>query len=67
LDGGGGRRRPAGGRIDEAFKSADRNGDGKLSSDEFPQPVVFESVDSDKNGFATLDEVQAHFRIRQED
>jgi arylsulfatase A-like enzyme len=59
-----GRRRPAAGRIDEAFKSADKNEDGKLSRDEFPQPGVFDVVDSDKDGFATLDEVRVHFRNR---
>lgn len=59
-----GRRRPAAGRIDEAFKAADKNGDGKLSRDEYPQPDVFNAVDTDKDGFATLDEVRAYFRNR---
>jgi arylsulfatase A-like enzyme len=59
------RRPPAGSRIDEAFKNADKNNDGKLSLDEYPQPGVFSAVDANKDGFATLEEVRAFFRNRQ--
>ncbi|MEZ6039994.1 MAG: hypothetical protein R3C20_05775 [Planctomycetaceae bacterium] len=61
-----GRRRPAANRIDEAFKAADKNGDGKLSRDEYPQPGVFDAVDTNKDRFATLEEVRAYFRKGRE-
>ncbi len=59
------RRNPAAGRIDEAFKAADKNNDGKLSRDEYPQPGVFDAVDANKDGFATQEEVRAYFRNRR--
>ncbi|MCL4201632.1 MAG: sulfatase-like hydrolase/transferase [Pirellulaceae bacterium] len=58
------RRTPAAGRIDEPFKAADKNNDGKLSRDEYPQPGVFDAVDANKDGLATLEEVRAYFRNR---
>ena len=51
-------------RIDEAFKAADKNNDGKLARDEYPQPGIFNAVDANKDGFATPEEVRAYFRNR---
>ena len=52
-------RRRAGarrGRLQEAFRAADRDGDGKLSADEFPRPEIFKEVDRDGDGFVTREE-----------
>ena len=48
----------------EVLKSLDKNGDGKLSHDEYPQPGAFNTIDADKDGFATPKEVRAYFRNR---
>jgi arylsulfatase A-like enzyme/catechol 2,3-dioxygenase-like lactoylglutathione lyase family enzyme len=58
----GGRR---GGGIVERFKQFDRNGDGKLTRDEFPQPGAFAEVDADGDGIATVEEVRAWFTKRR--
>jgi arylsulfatase A-like enzyme len=52
-------------RVDEAFGNADKNGDGKLSREEYPQPEVFNAVDADKDGSATLEEVRQYFQNRR--
>jgi arylsulfatase A-like enzyme len=61
-------RRPAasGSRIATAFKNADKNNDSKLSHDEYPQPGVFNAVDANKDGFATLEEVRAYYRNQRD-
>lgn len=53
-----------GGRGTGAFERFDRNGDGKVSAEEFPGPL-FKQIDKDGDGFATLEEVQAYRRERQ--
>jgi Ca2+-binding EF-hand superfamily protein len=55
---------PAGPRFDaERFiKDHDKNGDGKLSKDELPPDMQehFADVDTNKDGFVTAQELQAH-------
>ena len=52
-------------RVDEAFKKADTNNDGQLSREEYPQKDLFDAVDADKNGQATLEEVKTYFQKRR--
>jgi arylsulfatase A-like enzyme len=52
-------------RVDEAFKKADANHDGKLTREEYPQKEVFDTVDANQDGSATLEEVQTYCRKRR--
>jgi Ca2+-binding EF-hand superfamily protein/mono/diheme cytochrome c family protein len=40
------------------FKRLDKNGDGKLTAEELPNQKWFNGLDTDKNGFVTLDEAE---------
>lgn len=55
----------AAGRIDEAFKAADKNNDGQLSREEYPQKEVFDAVDANQDGHATVEEVRAYYQKRR--
>jgi arylsulfatase A-like enzyme len=52
-------------RVDDAFKAADKNNDGKLTREEYPQKDVFDAVDANKDGAATLEEVRAYYQQRR--
>jgi Ca2+-binding EF-hand superfamily protein len=53
-------------RTNEQFKLADKNGDEKLTREEFAQgfpqfAANFDDVDVDRNGFVNLAELQSYF------
>jgi arylsulfatase A-like enzyme len=54
-----------GNRVAEALKAADKDKDGKLTREEYPQKDLFDAVDGNKDGFATLEEVQTYYRNRR--
>jgi hypothetical protein len=48
------------GIIEQRFRQYDKNGDGKLSPEEFPGPE-FKQIDKNGDGFITLDEARAYY------
>ena len=51
-------------KLEERFKAADKNGDGKLTKAEAEAGMPrlaknFDSIDTDKKGYVTLDQVKA--------
>jgi Ca2+-binding EF-hand superfamily protein len=51
--------------VDDAFQAADKNNDAKLTREEYPQKEVFDAVDANKDGAATLEEVRAYYQQRR--
>ena len=47
--------------IKGAVTKRDKNGDGKMSKDEYWQPGVFSKVDANGDGLATLEEIRAYY------
>jgi acetyl esterase/lipase len=50
--------------LEERFQEFDRNGDGKLTPDEFPANRIFQEADTNNDGVLTLDELRAYFQRR---
>jgi acetyl esterase/lipase len=48
--------------LEERFHEFDRNGDGKLTPDEFPASRIFQEADANKDDVLTLDELRAYFQ-----
>jgi arylsulfatase A-like enzyme len=51
--------------IEQAFRAADTNGDGKLSKQEYPRPNDFSEVDRNGDGYATAEEVRSYYAGRR--
>jgi peroxiredoxin len=55
----------AGDFLAAAFKKADRNGDGKVTAEEFPKRKLFKRLDDNGDGLVTLDEARSVLRKRR--
>lgn len=51
--------------IADRFAQFDKNGDGKLTREEFPAAKIFDAADADKDGLLTREEIAAYFRKQQ--
>ncbi len=49
----------------DRFPQFDKNGDGKLTREEFPAVKIFDGADADKDGLLTREEIAAYFRKQQ--
>lgn len=59
FDAGGQTQPKADQTLEQQFKAADKNGDGKLSPAEFPNPELFKKLDTNGDGFVSWDEAKA--------
>lgn len=50
----------------DRFRRFDRNGDGRVSPDEFPRADIFNRIDLDHDGLVTIDEFQAYRQRRRQ-
>ena len=50
--------------INDVIKRYDKNGDGKLSCDEFPNAEAFKNIDADQDGFISKEELKQHHENR---
>jgi arylsulfatase A-like enzyme len=53
------------GGVEARFKQSDKNGDGKLTPDEFPNAELFKRMDLNGDGVVTLEEAKQAFSGRQ--
>ncbi|MBU0611529.1 MAG: sulfatase-like hydrolase/transferase, partial [Armatimonadetes bacterium] len=51
-------------QIEQRFKGFDKNGDGKLTPDEFPRAKAFKQMDANGDGAVTLDEARTYYTTR---
>jgi len=58
ADAAGGKTSRRRGGIEERFKQFDKNGDGKLTPDEFPSAQLFKRMDANGDGIVTLEEAK---------
>jgi hypothetical protein len=50
--------------LEQRFRQFDRNGDGKLTPDEVPDPALFKQMDANGDGVVTLDEARNFYANR---
>jgi arylsulfatase A-like enzyme len=53
-----------GAALEQRFRQFDRNGDGKLTPDEFPDPALFKQMDANGDGVVTMEEARAFYTAR---
>lgn len=57
---------PGGGRLQQVFAEADKNGDGVITIDETDRPKLFRRLDTDGDGRLTVQEAGAAVQARRE-
>lgn len=45
----------------QRFRQANRNSDGRLSREDYPQPGIFEAVEANRDGLQSQEEVAAYY------
>ena len=51
-------------QLNAKFDELDKNKDGKIGPREYPRPVIFGRVDTNKDGFISREEAEAAFESR---